>query len=314
MGKQKIGSVACGQPSVKDAGEMFLKDRRLSGLREPSVLAYKYRIDKMQRYFGEKTPIDTINRMRWQQWIEYLTDTEKLSPEGINATIRHGRAFLYWCMEEGMLSPYKIHTIKTDKKIKETYTHEELDRLLEEPKSKDFREILTYTFIMFLYGTGCRIGTVLDIRIEDLDFQFQRFKIRHSKDRIQTYLPMPYRLSVALKKYLVIRGGSGDDYLFPNPYGDKPCQREYNRYVASYNKARGVQKTSVHLFRHSFARGCAEQGMSALDLRDLLCHKTLSVTQGYIDMYAANRLQNTLDKNPLDNREISTRNKRKKLY
>ena len=57
-----------------------------------------------------------------------------------------------------------------------------------------------------------------------------------------------------LKEYMRIRSGGGDDFLFPTENGEQLKEHGFRSSVARYNNRRGIQKTSIHAFRHTFAR------------------------------------------------------------
>ena len=56
--------------------------------------------------------------------------------------------------------------------------------------------------------------------------------------------------------------------------------------VKRYNKNHGIEKTSIHLFRHTFARKFLENGGNIVDLQRLLDHSNISTTMEYIKDYS----------------------------
>ena len=90
-------------------------------------------------------------------------------------------------------------------------------------------------------------------------------------------------------------------YLFCNIYGEKGNIRSFEDLVAKYNHERGVEKTSIHLFRHTFAKHWILQGGDIFRLQKILGHSDLSVTKEYVQMFGQD-LQMDFEKfNPLDN-------------
>ena len=63
--------------------------------------------------------------------------------------------------------------------------------------------------------------------------------------------------------------------------------------IAHYNRSRGVGKTSIHLFRHTFARKyLVDCGGDAFMLQKLLGHSTLAMTKHYCAIYDADISKN----------------------
>ena len=90
----------------------------------------------------------------------------------MNSYLRSIRAFLYYAMECRYMESFKISLIKSRKKIKETYTNEELMRLLRMPDLSHctFSEFKIWAFENYLLATGNRISTALNLKIEDINF------------------------------------------------------------------------------------------------------------------------------------------------
>ena len=91
-----------------------------------------------------------------------------------------------------------------------------------------------------------------------------------------------------LRAYLKIRGGKPTDFLFCDEYGMMLTENALRLAIAHYNNHRGVEKTSIHLFRHTFARKyLVDCGGNAFTLQKLLGHTTLKMTKHYCTIYDA---------------------------
>ena len=96
-----------------------------------------------------------------------------------------------------------------------------------------------------------------------------------------------------LREYQQIRGGGPTDYLFCDEMGNQFSENGLRLAVARYNKSRGVDKTSVHLFRHTFARKyLIDCGGNAFTLQKLLGHSTLKMTKHYCNVFDADIAKN----------------------
>lgn len=235
-------------------------------------------------------------------FILYLRKKGTCNDITINSYLRGIRAFLYYAMEEGYLSAFHITIPKANKKIKETYTDEELAVLLKKPNLKTctFTEYKIWVYTNYLLATGNRLSSALGLKIGDLDFNNQLIHVNQTKNRKAQIIPMSDTLCKILREYLRYREGTEDDYVFCNTRGGKGDSRTYEDMLASYNRKHGVEKTSAHLYRHTFAKRWILNGGDIFRLQKILGHSDLSVVKEYVEMFG-NDLSRDFGKfNPLD--------------
>ena len=88
--------------------------------------------------------------------------------------------------------------------------------------------------------------------------------------------------------------------LFPNESGLQLTENGLRCSIAKYNRKRGVQKTSIHLFRHTFAKKyLVDCGGNAFTLQRLLGHSTLDMTKHYCTIFDADITKNFESFSPL---------------
>lgn len=106
--------------------------------------------------------------------------------------LRSVRAFLYYCMECNYMTSFKIHLPKAQKDIKETYSNEELERLLNKPdiNSCTFTEYKVWVFEKYMLATGNRLSTALNVRIRDINFDDMFIVLSKTKNRKQQIIPL----------------------------------------------------------------------------------------------------------------------------
>jgi len=118
----------------------------------------------------------------------------------------------------GYTDAFTITSIKAEKKIKETYTDNEINILLKKPNIKrcSFSEYRDWVFINYVMATGNRVSTVISIKIDDIDFDNDTIILRKTKNRNQQIIPISNTLKIILLEYLRYRKGTNEDYLFCN--------------------------------------------------------------------------------------------------
>lgn len=111
---------------------------------------------------------------------------------------------------------------------------------------------------------------------------------------------MSTTLSNILTQYLSYRKGQSIDYLFCNSNGNQLCDRSLQGSIARYNKKRGVMKTSIHLFRHTYAKKFLQAGGNVFQLQRLLGHSSLEIVKEYVSLYSEDLKLNYDSFNPLE--------------
>lgn len=280
----------------------YIAKCRARNLSDKTIEIYEVRFSVFQKYLnGKELKPSEINQKVIDGFILYLQQ-RGCNDITIQSYIRDIRAFFYYLMNNGFTPEYKIKLPKADKKIKETYTDEELKNLLKKPNLKrcEFNEYKTWVFSNYLLATGNRISTVLNLQIRDLDFDNNVIQLNKMKNRKAQIVPMASSLAVILKEYLTYRKGELDDYVFCNSYGGQGEIRSYQEMLAKYNKARVVSKTSAHLYRHTFAKRWILNGGDIFRLQKLLGHSDLTVVKEYVNMFSSDLSKDYSDYNPLD--------------
>ena len=147
--------------------------------------------------------------------------------------------------------------------------------------------------VNFFLNSGCRAATVRNIQNRDVDLQARQIILRHTKVGKIQVIPLCSLMVSILQDYMEIRGGAEEDYLCCDQYGEMLSENALRLAIAAYNQRRGVQKTSIHLFRHTFARKyLVDCGGNAFTLQKLMGHSTLKTTKIYCNIFDADIAKN----------------------
>ena len=180
---------------------------------------------------------------------------------------------------------------------------------MKEPKEEGFAQYRNWTIVNFLVSAAPRRKSVINIRLRDVDLDNGIVEMLHVKGgkKRPTYLsPM---MSKILIKYMKIRGGAPDDYLFPTQYGKKMTLSGISSAIKRYSSERGIAITSMHRFRNTFGCKWLKAGGSAKELQEIFNHSTPKMTDHYVRWYTTNYQENFMRLNPLDTLEQKTSNK-----
>ena len=225
-----------------------------------------------------------------------------MATNSISSYVRVFKTFMNWSRQQGYTT-LTVPNYKQVETVKETYTDEELLLLLEKPKANGtFCEYRNWVIVNFLLNSGCRASTVRNIQNRDVDLSSSRIVFRHTKTHKVQVVPLCSQMLRILRDYLKVRGGKDSDYLFCDEYGGMLTANALRLAIERYNHNRGVEKTSIHLFRHTFARKyLIDCGGDAFMLQKLLGHSTLKMTRHYCNIYDADIANNFDRLSPLEN-------------
>jgi len=292
-----------GEMTVQGGFDKFMRVKRFEKLSPHTIKYYEDCFKYFKRYFDPKQPCAIITLDTFYGYVEHLANTTNANTVTTNTYLRGIRALFYYFMQEGYTKRFKIKLPKQKKTIKETYSSADLDRLLKKPDLKKctFSEYRSWVMINYLVGTGNRIRTAVNVQIKHLDFDNGLILLAETKNGRPIIIPMANSLSQILKEYLVYRKGEPDDYVFCDLHGKQLTCDGVTTVLYRYNRRRGVEKTSVHLYRHFFAKHWVMNGGDRNELQTILGHSSPAMVQEYVDIYGKDLTPNFIRYNPLDN-------------
>ena len=115
---------------LSEVFDMFLRVKQCTNLSEYTISYYERCFKSFGTFYDVSLPCKDISLGDIQDYILYLKEKPNVNDITINTNLRGVRAILYYAMEMGYLNSFKIRLIRAEKKIKETYTDEELELLL----------------------------------------------------------------------------------------------------------------------------------------------------------------------------------------
>lgn len=177
--------------------EMFLTAKRIEGCSERTIRYYRVTVE------GLLQKIDTpLRKMTTEMIREYLSDYQAkngCSKVTVDNVRRNLSSFFSWLEEEDHIlkSPVRrIHKIKTKTVVKEIISDENIETLRDNCKEK--RDL---AIIDILYSTGMRVGELVNLDINDLDFE-ERECVVYGKGDKERRVYFDARTKLHLQNYL----------------------------------------------------------------------------------------------------------------
>ena len=285
--------------TISEIFSLFELEKKAAGVAEVTLKGYRVNCERLIAYTGDIS-MDSLTKEEIEKYFVSLRQKE-VAPRTIQSYTSAVVIFLNWANEAGYCH---IHAkaFKAPETQKQTYTDDELARLLKKPnlKSCNFATYRTWVIINLLMDCGCRAGTVRELKIEDIDFDNSMIHFSHTKNKKALSVPFSSRMGGILKEYLGLRGGEKQDYVFPTENNTQLERDSLSESIRRYNRARGVELGSTHALRHTFCKKyLLDCGGNAFTLQKLLGHSTLDATKHYCASFNADLVKNYDEFSPL---------------
>lgn len=301
------------EKTIVELYEDFQLENRIKNLSDMTIRFYEQNLAQFFRFLKEHG-IEYVREIEKKYVDKYILWLKKkmLKATTINTYLRATRSLLYFAMRENYLIKFEVNLIKADKENKEPYSEEEIKKLIKKPNLREcgFVEHRNWVLVNYLLETGNRLNTVLNLKVEDIDLINGMVILTTTKNRNAQYNPISEHLIKMLTEYIRMYRLNKSEYLFLNELGKQMTRNSMQHAVSRYNKKRSVNKTSIHAFRHTFAKHYITSGGDAFKLQRLLGHSTLEVTMNYVNLYSEDLKDGFADHSILANYAENTRMKR----
>lgn len=265
---------------LSEAWKKYQQDKKIEGYSTLTLKTYCFQYNLLLRFFGD---ID-MNGFNTEKLKEYLIQSgEHLKPSSLGHRIRCVKSLFRWSHEEGYIlknPAAKLKEPKLGKRIPKFLSELEIEHLREACQST-----MENALFEFMYSTGCRIGEVVKLDRDDIDFRTNSVIVQGKGDK-EREVYFNTRCSIWLKRYLDEREYE-DPYLFITDR--KPKRRmsiDNLRYIIKRVSNRAGIKKSIHphQLRHSFATYMINNGAPIDVIQSLLGHEKSETTKIYAQL------------------------------
>ena len=256
---------------------MFLNAKRIEGCSERTIQYYKATVEHL---LGKL--VDPIRKISTEMIRQYLVDYQTInncSKVTVDNIRRNISSFFSWLEEEDYIlkSPMRrIHKIKTTKTVKSIITDEDIERLRDECICK--RDV---AIIDLLYSTGIRVGELVHLNIEDINFNERECIVLGKGDK-ERRVYFDAKTKIHLQEYLLTRHDS-NNALFVSL--DKPHRRlkisGVEVRLRLLGRALGMERIHPHKFRRTMATRAIDKGMPVEQVQKILGHSQIDTTMQY---------------------------------
>ncbi len=243
------------------------------GLRSETIKTYVYAVGKFLRTCQLEP-----HKVTKQDIERYLIQLIRWNRAGSTINVYlHALQFFY----RNVLGKRILVTmppIKLRKRLPESLSQGEMSRFLAAITNSKHRLI-----VIFTYGSGFRVGEVVNLKVKDLDLVTGYGWIRDGKGGKDRLFIIPEKLKAEIQGWIQNQGLQPEDWLFSGyqqqHYSDSSVRKivEQARLQAAIS-----QHITPHTLRHSFATHLLENGSSLIEVQGLLGHSRIETTMRYV--------------------------------
>ncbi|MCQ6282534.1 tyrosine-type recombinase/integrase [Bacillus sp. EB600] len=200
--------------------ELFIQNAKLRNLREHTIKYYLNELKVYNRYLVEQgigaVPSKVTEEIIEKNIIVYMQD-QGLKTVTINSRLRAIRAYFNFLHKHGHIEKNPVENVKLlkDRKhIIETFTKEQINKLLKAPDIETFTGLRDYTLMLLLLDTGVRVNELIGIDVQDVKLKEGVVVIRNTKNNFERVVPIQKKMKEVLEKYIAVRGVVDDPALF----------------------------------------------------------------------------------------------------
>lgn len=278
----------------QDILKEFIFDCKMRKLSERTIVSYKNNNQGMLHFISNEykiTELEETNHIAIRGYLEYLTN-KGLTETYINSLIKCFRAYFTYCIRENYIykNPMdKIYAQKEPITLINTFTNEEVSRMIKFYHGSRFLDIRNQLIMVILLDTGIRNTELCDLKMTDIRDTYINI---YGKGKKVRHVPITAVINKIMIKYLRVRENYirdkfnyDKDYLLLSQKSKKLTKETLENIVRECGDNCNIRKEiriSPHTCRHYYAQAQLKNGCDLFTVSRLLGHSKIDVTKRYL--------------------------------
>lgn len=266
------------QKEFDDMIEMFCNSKAVEGMSKTSLAQYRYKLKRFRNY--DKTPIRQLTVFNFREFLAHEKN-RGLADSTLVSYRDTFHAVFGWLYREGLLPKdpcSNLSPIKKKKEVRMPFSNVEVEQI--KSACEDERD---RAMVWFLLATGCRIGEVIGLNRNDIDFNNLKVKVL-GKGNKERYVFMDHVTAMYLQQYLDSRKDGSEALICGQRGGGRLGKGGFEQRLHYLGYKVGIADVYPHRFRHTFAQNMIERGMPIHVLQKLMGHEKVDTTEKYFVM------------------------------
>ena len=269
-------------------------ERRLA---DGTVRYYVGEVERFGRYLAgqEITQVEDIDAQDVRAWQMGLME-EGEAAGTVTKQIAALRAWFKFLRKKGYLSTDIMTMIaapKRPKRLPVFFRQNEVEQIYDGIYPEGYDGELDKLVLRMLYETGMRRSELANLTLENINLDEPSIKVRGKRNK-ERIIPIENELAHNISQFIALRNKrmselrsekpttGSTDRLLVNSRGREVSDGMIYLIVERYMSARSnAERTSPHVFRHTFATQMLNEGANIDAINELLGHSDLAATEVY---------------------------------
>ncbi len=282
---------------IDEAYELFLNSKR-NRVRPDTIKYYNDNIPNLIKYLHAKGiySLRSIDKFILNDFANYYQARNNKNIS-INKKIGALLAIIHFAENNELITPINLKWHRLP----------EQEAKIEIVKQKDAVDIVDFiqslqpsskAKIELILSTGIRMNELCHLEIKNIHFEELQIYLSFTKNGEPRYAAIPEEIVPTLQA--TIREAGHSKWLFPNPGNSSHItQSAVKSLMRRIKNALGIEVLSSHKLRHLYATTLLKRGVDIKTVSRLLGHKSIRMTERYIDIIDTETYNSSRINNPL---------------
>lgn len=253
--------------------------------------AYQFDLEDFSAHVGAATRADRIDKETLRGYIRFSREQRGLKESTIKRRIACLKLLFKWATQETLLAANPFDNlnerIRLPKRLPRALDRNDAKSLKAAIKalaSDDFRTHGAKVAIQLMLATGIRVGELVALTIDDIDFANASLKIEGKGNRQRLVYLIDQEVLRQLSIYVARRSKHTPTpgQVFLTPAGQAFTTNDMRRLLSQIRLQAGIDRhITPHMLRHTSATTWLESGLDIRYVQRLLGHQSISTTEIY---------------------------------
>lgn len=281
--------------TISEAFTIFIREKYADGNSQETLTYYNNSIPKFIEWcydYHDIEDVEDLNNSTFEEYkiflLEHKKNTKKTSLQSYSRAIK---TFLNWLSNKGVLNGEigKLTLIKAEIPNIVPLSDAEV-RILLNCFDNSYLGIRNHLIVLLMVDSGLRRGEVVSLKTKNINLTNRTMLIigKGNKERI---VPFGEETKRYIRMYSNMRDGY-NDYFFQKNDGEPITNNTIKMFFQDLKNDSTIHRLYPHLLRHTFATNYILYGGDVEELRILLGHTSITMTQKYVHLAAQQRILN----------------------